>query len=224
MQHLAIIMDGNRRWAKQHGLPTLEGHRRGYDKVKAVGEWCLDRNIKYLTVYAFSTENWNRAPAEIEYLMKLFEQALTNELNDFVRLGLRLKVIGERSRFSTAIQQAIERAEAATAAGDRGTLQLGLNYGGRLEIIEACKRLAAQTSDGAIITEELFAAQLWTAGTPDPDLIIRTGGEQRLSNFLLWQSAYSELYFTPTFWPDFTETDLDVAIAEYESRQRRFGK
>ncbi|MBP6942830.1 MAG: di-trans,poly-cis-decaprenylcistransferase [Candidatus Buchananbacteria bacterium] len=224
MQHLAIIMDGNRRWAKQHGLPTLEGHRRGYDKVKAVGEWCLDRGIKYLTVYAFSTENWNRAPAEIEYLMKLFEQALTNELDEFVRLGLRLKIIGERLRFSTAIQQAIERAEAATAAGDRGTLQLGLNYGGRLEIIEACKRLAVQTSDGATITEESFAAQLWTAGTPDPDLIIRTGGEQRLSNFLLWQSAYSELYFTPTYWPDFTETDLDAAIAEYDSRQRRFGK
>lgn len=224
MQHLAIIMDGNRRWAKQHGLPTLEGHRRGYDKVKAVGEWCLDRNIKYLTVYAFSTENWNRAPAEIEYLMKLFEQALTNELDDFVRLGLRLKVIGERSRFSTTIQQAIERAEAATAGGTRGTLQLGLNYGGRLEIIEACKQLVAQNSNPANITEEIFAAQLWTASAPDPDLIIRTGGEQRLSNFLLWQSAYSELYFTPTFWPDFTETDLDVAIAEYESRQRRFGK
>lgn len=223
IQHLGVIMDGNRRWAKEHGLPSLEGHRRGYDTMKKMGDWCLARGIKYLTVYAFSVENWKRKKGEINYLMGLFNRALTKEIPTFMKKGVRLKVIGSRQELSAKLKEAIAHAEAVTKNNDRVTLNLAINYGGRLEIVEAVKKIVKKKIKPAKITEQLITENIWTAGEPSPDLIIRTSGEQRLSGFLTWQSVYSELYFTKCHWPAFSEKDLDAALADFESRQRRFG-
>jgi len=224
VRHLGIILDGNRRWARQRGLPTLEGHRRGYDNLKKIGLACLERGVEFLTAFVFSTENWGRAPEEVVYLMDLFHGALTRELDFFRRHGVRLKIIGGRDRLAARIIEAADAAEAATAGGAKGQLNLCLNYGGRSEIVEAAKRIMLSGLRPEELTEQVFGRNLWTAGLPDPDLIIRTSGEQRLSGFLTWSSAYSELLFVEKHWPDFDEADLDAALSEYEKRSRRYGK
>ncbi len=221
LKHLAIIMDGNRRWAKAQGLSSIEGHRRGYAKLKDVGTWCLERGITTLTVYAFSTENWNRSKTEVTYLMKLLERAVSRELPHFNKQGIRLRIIGDVKGLPTSLQKAIVRAENLTAKNERGVLNLCINYGGHLEIVEAVKKIIRKKIPASKVTEELITKSLWL--TEQPDLVVRTSGEQRLSGFLTWQSVYSELYFTKVHWPAFAESDLDKAVAEYAHRQRRFG-
>lgn len=223
IKHIGIIMDGNRRWAKDNNLPPFEGHRRGYDKMKEAGQWCIDRGIDILTVYAFSTENWNRAEDEIAYLMDLLHFGLTKEVPEFMKRGIRLRVIGLRDKLSDKLKDAIDSAEEATKDNTKGTLNIALNYGGRPEIVESVKKALANGVDPKDLTEKMISDNIWTAGQPDPDLIIRTSGEQRLSNFLTWQSVYSELLFVKCHWPAFSEKDLDEAIEEFNRRTRRFG-
>lgn len=217
-------MDGNRRWAKQHHLPSLEGHRRGYGLAKKIGEWCLDRGIEVLTLYAFSTENWNRSKKEVNYLMGLFEMMLTKDLDELNRKNIRLTFIGRITGLPKRLQDRINHAVEVTRHNTRGTLQLAINYGGRAEIVDAVKKLVTEARSASKITEESISKRMYTAHQPDPDLIIRTSGEQRTSGFLAWQGAYSELYFTKKYWPDFSERDLDAALDEFKQRQRRFGK
>ncbi|MBP9869862.1 di-trans,poly-cis-decaprenylcistransferase [Patescibacteria group bacterium] len=224
LNHLAIIMDGNRRWAKERGMPSLEGHRAGYERMKEVGDWCLDRGIQTLSVFAFSTENWNRAEEEVGYLMDLLEKALTNELQHFAGKGVRMKVVGSRDRLRPSILRAIEAAEKNTAENTKATFAICLNYGGRPEILNVCKKMIADGLKPEEVTEAEFAKRLYWPDMPDPDLIVRTSGEERLSGFLTWEGVYSELYFTNKHWPDFDEEELDKALEEYASRQRRFGK
>jgi len=219
-RHIGIIMDGNRRWARERGLPTFEGHRAGYDLIKKVGPWCLARGVTALTCYAFSIENWKRAEDEVWYLMDLLLIAVTKDLGALTDEGIRLRVIGRRDDLSPTLRRAIEEAEAKTAAHARGTLTLAISYGGRDEIVRAAREAALAGE----LTESTLASRLDTAGLPDPDLIIRTSGERRLSGFLTWQSVYSELYFVDTHWPDFTEADLDAALDWYRNRERRYGK
>ena len=223
--HVGIIMDGNRRWAKAKGLPTLEGHRRGYDKVKKVGRWCKERGVKVLTVWAFSTENWKRSEKEVNYLMNLLKFALSKgEINQLHKDGIRVQIIGQKERLSEDMQKLIKEAEERTKDNKEGILNLAISYGGRADILEAIKKITKKNIPADQITEETVDKNLWTAGLPDPDLIIRTSGELRTSGFLTWQSAYSELYFCQNHWPDFSEKDLDEAFADYARRQRRFGK
>lgn len=222
--HIGIILDGNRRWASAQDLPSAEGHLRGYDKMKQAGEWCIARGVKILTVYAFSTENWKRSKAEVSMLMQLFYRAFREEAQEFVRRGIRVKILGRREGLPTTVQKAIAHVEEVTRACTAGTLQVALNYGGREEIVDACKAALASGIDPAAVTSYDLGRFLYAPESPDPDMIIRPGGEQRLSGFLTWESIYSELYFTSVLWPDFTEADLDVALAWYASRSRRFGK
>lgn len=223
LKHLAVIMDGNRRWAKDNGLPSFEGHRQGYDKMKEVGQWCIDRGITTLTVYAFSTENWNREEVEVNYLMDLLYKAVTTEVEEFNKRGIRLKIIGTRERLSEKLVKAIAEAEERTQNNDKGTLNICLNYGGRLEIVDAVKKIIAKGIPVDQITEKTISENIWLAGQADPDLIIRTSGEQRLSGFLTWESVYSEFLFINKHWPAFSEADLDAAINDYNNRHRRFG-
>ena len=222
--HLAIIMDGNRRWARERNLPSLEGHRRGYEKLKEIAELCFKKGIGILTVFAFSTENWNRSKNEISYLMKLLKKAINESLEMFDKDNIKIKVSGRLGELSYDLQKAILNTVEATRNNTKGVLNLALNYGGRIEIIDAVKRIIAQKISAEKIDEKVIQENLYANDLIDPDLIIRTSGEQRLSGFLLWQSAYSELYFTPKYWPDFTERDLDKALEEYSKRERRFGK
>ncbi len=221
MKHLAIIMDGNRRWARAQGLPSLKGHRRGYDRVKEIGLAALERGVEFFTVFAFSTENWNRTQEEVGYLMDLLLRALTKDLNFFLEHDVRLKVIGRREGLSKKVREAIEEAEKTTVNGTRGQINLCVNYGGRAEIVEAVQELVRC---GQEITEESLGAVLWTSGIPEPEMIVRTSGEKRLSGFLTWASVYSELKFVEVMWPAFTVEDLDECLEDYKSRQRRFGK
>ncbi len=223
VQHLGIIMDGNRRWAKRRGLPTLEGHRRGYDVVMKLGDWCLDRGVEILTVYAFSAENWNRSKKEVGYLMRLLSLALTQEVAGLHKKNIRIQVIGRLKELPAHLQKHITDAMELTKNNTRGTLQLAINYGGRGEIVDAVKQIVREGKQASKITEQSISEKLYTAGQPDPDMIIRTSGEQRLSGFLAWQSVYSELLFIEKNWPDFTERDLDAALSEFARRQRRFG-
>ncbi|MFA5070603.1 MAG: isoprenyl transferase [Patescibacteria group bacterium] len=222
-RHLGIIMDGNRRWARARGLPTLYGHKKGYDKIMKMGDLCLKKGIKILTVYAFSTENWNRSKKEVAYLMRLLKHGLTTDIRSLHKKNVKVQVIGRIKELSKDLQKAIGETMALTKNNTRGILNIAINYGGRPEIIDAVKKIVAKKINPVKITEKLVAENLYTAGMPDPDLIIRTSGEMRLSNFLTWQSSYSELYFIKKHWPDFSEKDLDEAIAEYSRRQRRFG-
>lgn len=224
VRHLAIILDGNRRWAKSHHLPSLEGHRRGYDNLKVIGPAAIDRGIEHLTAFVFSTENWKRTAEEVSYLMDLLYKAIADELDFFMRNDIRLRVVGSRSGLSDKLREAIRNGEEKTAGNRRGQMNLALNYGGRAEIVEAVKTLVAEVRDPDEVNEELLASHLWTAGIPDPDLIIRTSGEHRLSGFLTWAGVYSELLFLDKHWPDFTVEDLDDALAEFDRRERRFGK
>lgn len=222
--HLGIIMDGNRRWAKEQDLPSFEGHRRGYNKLKEAGEWCLDRGIKVLTVFAFSTENWKRSKKEVSCLMDLLHRALTKEIKEYMRRDVRVRMIGRRQGLSKKMIKAADELWQKTQNNSRGLLQLAINYGGQAEIVDAARALIKKGKPAEEITEEDFAKHLYAPDVPPLDIIIRTSGEQRLSGFMTWQSAYSELYFTKKHWPDFSEEDLDEALAWYASRGRRFGK
>lgn len=223
--HLAIIMDGNRRWARKRGLPLLEGHRQGLKSAERIGKWCQEKGVKILTLWAFSTENWNRNKKEVNYLMKLFGEALSRrKIEELQKRGIRLQVIGERERLSQHLQNLIKKAEELTKNNKKGILNLAVSYGGRAEILAAVKKIIKNKVPLEKINEKVFEKNLWTGKIPAPDLIIRTSGEMRLSGFLLWQAAYAELYFSEKFWPDFTEKDLDGAFEDYALRQRRFGK
>lgn len=225
--HVAIIMDGNGRWAKARGLPRTAGHKRGADAVKRVVKGAGNLGVRYLTLFGFSSENWQRPENEVRDLMGLLHYYLENDIAELVDNGVRLRVIGDRSRFSADTVKLIEQGEGRSAANTKMDLTIALSYGARQEILAAARSLAADCAAGTIsphgIDEAAFAARLFTAGTPDPDLLIRTSGEQRISNFLLWQLAYTELVFTETLWPDFGQAELESAIATYRSRERRYG-
>jgi undecaprenyl diphosphate synthase len=220
-RHIAIVMDGNGRWASKRFLPRIAGHKQGVDALKRIVSACPDRKVETLTVFAFSSENWNRPADEVSGLMDILALALSREVPKLMRDGVRLHFVGARSNLSDRVRKGLEEAEAATANNRLLTLNVCFNYGGRWDIVTAAARLAAE---GKPITESNLSEALSLAHSPDPDLIIRTGNEKRLSNFLLWQAAYSELYFSERLWPDFDEAALDAAIAEYASRERRFGK
>jgi len=222
-RHVAIIMDGNGRWARRRRLPRIAGHRRGAEAVRTTLRACAERGIEYLTLFAFSSENWRRPPEEVRLLMKLFQSALENEVEKLHSNRIRLRVVGDTSAFDPKIRNLIERGEALTAANQQLTLTIAANYGGRWDILQALNRMLRE-NPGAEIREELLAPHLAMSYAPEPDLFIRTGGEQRISNFLLWQLAYTELYFTDTLWPDFDAAALDEAIASYRRRERRFGR
>lgn len=225
--HVAIIMDGNRRWARSRGMPPIYGHRRGAEAVKKVAEACIKAGVRYLTLYAFSSENWRRPEAEVGGLMDLLRMFLKRELDELVSNGIQLRVIGDRSALAADIRELIETAESRSRTNTRLTVVMALNYGSRLEIVETAKRLAREARDGSLdpeqITEDLFSSRLSTAGIPDPDVLIRTSGEQRISNFLLWQLAYTEFVFMDERWPDFGEEHLLQALREYHKRERRYG-
>ncbi len=225
--HVAIIMDGNGRWAKARGLPRVAGHRRGADAVRRTLEAVGEAGIRYLTLFGFSSENWNRPTDEVDDLMGLLRHYLRGEIAELHRHGIRLRVIGDRSRLSSDIVTLIANAETLTESNDRLHLIVALSYGGRGEIARAAQRIAEAVKAGRLspeaVDEVCFADHLLTAGIPDPDLVIRTSGEQRLSNFLLWQTAYAELVFTETLWPDFGKSDLENALRDYHGRERRYG-
>jgi undecaprenyl diphosphate synthase len=215
-------MDGNRRWAKGRNLPTLEGHRQGYEKLKEVVLWAKTAGVTHLIVYALSTENWNRTSEEVSYLLNIIRLVLTRELSVIKKEGARIVCIGERERFPKDIQEFMAKAEEETALLTGMTLVLALSYGGRTEILNAVKTLVASgTKD---VTEEIFKGALWTKDIPDPDLIIRTSGEMRLSGFLPWQTVYSELFFTKTLWPDFSQEEFKKILFEFSERDRRIGR
>jgi len=223
-RHVAIIMDGNGRWATKRFLPRVAGHVKGVEAVRDVVEACALRGIEYLTLFAFSSENWRRPEEEVSLLMRLFVTALEREVAKMHANNIRLKVVGDLSRFDVKLRDMIASAERRTANNTRLTVTVCANYGGRWDIIQATGKMVAANPGATAFTEEQLAAHLAMAYAPEPDLFIRTGGEQRISNFLLWQLAYSELYFTDTYWPDFSIGSLDAAIASYQSRERRFGR
>ena len=225
--HIAIIMDGNGRWAKQRGKERYEGHLAGVKSVRTVVEAAARAGVKYLTLYAFSTENWGRPTAEVDAIMELFCRTVVGEGETLAAQGVRVKIMGERTRFSTTVLEMIDRIETTTAAGDRLTLVLAFNYSSRREMVLAMQSLAERVAAGEMraedIDEEAVAASLMTNGIPDPDLIIRTSGECRLSNFLLWQASYAEFYFPEVLWPDFDERAFAEALEAYAGRDRRYG-
>ena len=224
-RHIAIIMDGNGRWAKLRGLPRAEGHRQGVEAVRCVVRHCAELGVEHLTLFAFSSENWRRPPEEVGFLMGLFRMMLQREVTRMHRNGVRLTVIGDRGRFDAELQSLIAKAEARTAGNTKICLNIAANYGGRWDIMQAMNRLTrAHPERAGCYTELELQAELALGWAPEPDLFIRTGGEQRLSNFLLWQLAYTELYFTDTLWPDFREEALDEAVRSYQCRERRFGR
>ena len=219
LNHLGIILDGNRRWAKEKGLSAFEGHKKGLDNIKKVINWCKEKEIKTLTLFVFSTENWKRPKNEIDYLMKLAEK-MELHFNEAAKQDIKIRVIGQRDNLSPKVQNSINKLEELTKNNKAMTLNFALSYGGRAEIVEAVKNIIRQKVPINKINEALISKNLWTS---DLDLIIRTGKEQRISNFLIWQAAYSELYFLKKYWPDFNKKDLEEAISEYIRRQRRFG-
>jgi len=224
--HIGIIVDGNRRWAREKGLPTFEGHRRGLALVKEVASWCFEKGIRFVSFYCFSTENWKRTKEEVDYLMnKIFKGSLfEKDLKYFHLHNIKILVSGRKKRLPVDLRKAIEKAVKLTENNNRGVVNFCLNYGGRIEIVDAVKKIIKKKIPSATINENLFRKNLYHPEIPDPDLIIRTAGEKRLSNFLLWQSAYAELYFIDKYWPDFTKEDLEEAIKDYSKRQRRYGK
>jgi undecaprenyl diphosphate synthase len=219
---LGIIMDGNRRWAKAKGMLSFSGHEAGFEKVKEVIEWGIEAKVSNIIFYAFSTENWKRSEEEVSYLMALIERGFRERIGDIVKLGVRVRVIGERERFSKNLQQIIFDVEEQSAVQKNITATFALSYGGRRDIVQAANTLIAQGAHE--VTEDALRGALWGSDIPDPDLIIRPGGEKRLSNFLLWQGAYAELFFTDTFWPDFTKEEFSRILDEYHARERRRGK
>ena len=224
-RHVAIIMDGNGRWARKRFLPRFAGHRRGVETVRESVKYCLERGIDYLTLFAFSSENWRRPEEEVTLLMQLFVRALQQEVTKLDRNGVRLRIVGDLTRFDPALQSLIVAAEEQTARNERMTLTIAANYGGRWDILQAANRMAQVCPEKAgAWTEAELAPFLAMSYAPEPDLFIRTGGEQRISNFLLWQLAYSELYFTDVLWPEFDAAAFDAAIRSYQQRERRFGR
>jgi undecaprenyl diphosphate synthase len=227
-RHVAIIMDGNGRWAQQRGFPRIAGHRQGAKTLKELVRCCKDWGIPALTTYAFSTENWQRPLKEVEFLMRLFERLLQRELAEMHREGVRISFIGDLSVLPASLRRAIEQAAKHTAHNPAVHLTVAINYGSRSELTHACRQIATQVQQGKIqpqaIDEALLSQHLYTTDYPDPDLLIRTSGEQRLSNYLLWQLAYTEFYFTETFWPDFDRGAFHQALQYYQNRERRFGK
>ncbi len=218
---IGIIMDGNRRWARSRNLPVFEGHNEGYKKLQEVVRWARDAHIPHIVAYAFSTENWQRSKEEVSYSMKLFRSVLESETKKMVEERVRIRFIGDRARFSEDLQQMMAQMEEATAMTYAVTLHLLMSYGGRAEIVAATN---AVRGEGTIaVTEDTFAHKLWSYPMPDPDFIIRTGGEKRLSGFLPWQSVYSELFFVDSFWPTFTKEEFGEVLAQYDTRKRNFG-
>ncbi|MFZ2450440.1 MAG: isoprenyl transferase [Methylovulum miyakonense] len=226
-RHIAIIMDGNGRWAQKRFMPRAFGHQAGVKAVRKIVEYCALQKIEVLTLFAFSSENWRRPEDEVSMLMGLFLATLQTEINKLDRNNIRLRFIGDRSAFSESLQSKMAEGEAQTQGNDALTLVIAANYGGRWDMCQACQQILDKMATSELprqaITEELIAQHLSTTDLPEPDLYIRTGGEQRVSNFMLWQLAYTEMYFTPTLWPDFDEQSLEAAIVSFKSRQRRFG-
>jgi undecaprenyl diphosphate synthase len=227
-KHIAIIMDGNGRWAKEQGKPRIFGHRSAIQSVREVSEACAELGVSYLTLYTFSTENWNRPTDEVSGLMTLLGQTIIKETEVLFKNGIRLSVCGDTDRLPKAVLDKLQEAVDITSKGEKMGLNLALSYSGRWDITQAARKLAQQVKEGKMnpedINEDIFANALATAGMPDPELLIRTSGELRISNFLMWQLAYSELYFTDKYWPDFRKEDLYEAILDYQHRERRFGK
>lgn len=217
VQCVGMILDGNRRWAKERNLPTLEGHREGFENLKRMTKIVRDRGIPHLVVYAFSTENWKRTQEEVSYLMSMIRAAVLEDSAQLIAENIRIRFVGERSMLESDIQNALIDVERESADKTALTLWVCLSYGGRAEIVAAAQKIKGE------ITEDSLAHNLWTAGMPDPDILIRTGGQERLSNFLLWQAAYSELFFLPVLWPDFSASELDAVLTEYTARKRNFG-
>ena len=226
-EHIGIIMDGNGRWAKKRGLPRTAGHKEGAANFRRIARYCSSIGIRYLTVYAFSTENWSRPALEIRALLGLFQEYLEESIRDFAHDDIQVRFIGDTSAFPQKLQDLIQKTKELCQGRTGMVLNIAMNYGGRTEIVQAAQALAKKVKDGVLlpeeITQELFSLQLYTAGQPDPDLIIRPSGENRISNFLLWQSAYSEYVIMDVLWPDFTPEDLNAALWEYTKRSRRFG-
>ena len=227
-QHICIIMDGNHRWAKKRHLPGAAGHRAGAKVLRSVAESCADCGVNTLTLFAFSTENWQRPNGEVSVLMDLMRHVMRNDLDDLDARGVRLRVIGDRSRFAQDIQEQMTHCEERTKNNHKLNLNVAVNFGGRWDIVQAAQALAQDVAAGSITADQIdeakFAAQMSLGAVPDPDLLIRTGGDYRVSNFLLWDVAYTELYFTETFWPDFDSKELKCALTEFAGRARRFGK
>lgn len=224
LKHIAIIMDGNRRWAKEKNLPSAMGHKKGVDSLKNILRACNDFSIKYLTVYAFSTENWNRKKEEVEFLMNLVAVTLTNELAEMHKENVQIHFIGDLTKLSDKLQKILANAVETTKNNTGVVLQIALNYGSRDEIVHAVQKIVESGVKSDKIDEQLISENLYTAGVPDPDILIRTGGEQRISNYLLWQIAYSEIIIRSEFWPDFDKNSLKDSILEFGKRQRRYGK
>lgn len=224
LQHIGFILDGNRRWAKQNGKTAFEGHMAGYKNLKSIAQACFDRNIPYFSCYLFSTENWQRSSDEVSYLMQLTLKVVIKDAKELNKKNVCLRIIGSRDKLDPKVAKAIEKAEALTANNTAGTFVACFNYGGQEELTAAVRKIVAEQTATKDITPQLIKQHLYTADIPAPDLIVRTSGEQRLSNFLLWDSAYAELKFIDKYWPDFGEQDLDEIIDEYNNRTRRYGK
>lgn len=223
-RHIGLILDGNRRWATEHGLPVTKGHEKGYETLKKVSDYAFEQGVEYVSAYVFSTENWKRSREEVKYLMNLLLWILKHELDNLSKHGIRIRTLGSKVRLGKALVKAIHNAEEKTKDNTKGTLLLCLNYGGQQEIVDAMKEIVASGTPASEITPELIEQHLYAPGIPPVDLIIRTSGEQRLSNFMLWEGAYSELMFTDTYWPDFTSEELQRMLVEYGQRHRRMGK
>jgi undecaprenyl diphosphate synthase len=223
-RHVAIIMDGNGRWAKARGLPRTEGHRQGKENLRRILEACVEFGVEILTIYAFSTENWERPPKEVSILMSILELVLDQEVEKLHKNGVQVRHIGKLERVSPSLQEKIRRACEYTKNNHKLILNVAFNYGGRDEIVQAVRRIVADGVPAEQITDELISHYMYTSDLPDPDLIIRTSGEMRVSNFLIWQGAYSEFYTTPTYWPDFDKEELRRALTEFSRRKRRFGR
>lgn len=225
--HVAIIMDGNGRWAKERGMERCEGHRQGVESVRTILKAAQNKGVKYLTLYVFSTENWGRPQEEVDMLMELLCKSIINEMDDLKKEGVRVRIVGDKDNLPDNVKKHITEIENETAGEETINLQLALNYSARAELVRAARSLAEEVCAGRMplsdINQDNISERLYTFSIPDPDFIIRTGGEQRLSNFMLWQGAYSELYFTPVYWPDFGDKEFNEAIEEYSRRERRFG-
>ncbi len=228
LKHIAIIMDGNRRWAKKHNLPSIAGHNHGVKSLKNLIQIADDWNIKYITTYAFSTENWDRKKEEVDFLMMLIGKTINNEIDELHKKNVKVRIIGDLSELSPKLQDILHSAMDKTKDNTGLNLQMAINYGARREILSSVKKIASLLNDNKLkiddISEDLISENLYTSDIPDPDLLIRTSGEYRISNYLLWQAAYSELYITETLWPDFGQEHLEEAILAYANRSRRFGK
>ena len=223
-RHIAIVMDGNRRWARGHHLPVIAGHRQGVETIRRTVRAARDRGVEFVTLYSFSTENWKREADEVGGLMRLLEETIRRETPTLVQDGVRLRIIGRLHELSDGVRRAIDEAAHATGAGKNGTMTIAFNYGGRAEIVDAVRRLVADGVRADEVDEGAIAARLYAPEHPDPDLLIRTGGELRVSNFLLWEVAYAEMWATDVLWPDFAIEHLDAALASYARRERRYGR